>query len=76
MKDDTISKCDAEWSYSEVRRLAVLTREEMEEFEEKMARLAAARYCEFKVVSVLDYVSLHFFIVTACCAIHYAILTK
>lgn len=78
LKDDTISKCNAVWSYSEVRRLALLTPEEMEEFEEKMARLAAARYCEFKAVSVLDtcVCSLHFFIVTACCAIHYATLTK
>uniref|UniRef100_A0AAQ4S026 RING-type domain-containing protein n=1 Tax=Gasterosteus aculeatus aculeatus TaxID=481459 RepID=A0AAQ4S026_GASAC len=41
-------KCDAVWSYREVRRLAVLTPEEMQHFEENMARLAAAEYCEFK----------------------------
>lgn len=76
LKDDTISKCNVVWSYSEVRRLAVLTTEEMQDFEEKMARLAAARYCEFKAVSVLDCVSLHFFIVTACSAIHNATLMK
>ncbi|XP_071765234.1 E3 ubiquitin-protein ligase DDB_G0292642 [Centroberyx gerrardi] len=45
---DTYEKCDAEWSYQEVRRLAVLTAEEMQHFEENMARLAAAEYCEVK----------------------------
>ncbi|CAL8327581.1 unnamed protein product [Lota lota] len=40
--------CDAEWSYTEVRRLAVLTPEEMQQFEEKLARLAAAKFCDFK----------------------------
>uniref|UniRef100_A0A8C2Z1V6 RING-type domain-containing protein n=1 Tax=Cyclopterus lumpus TaxID=8103 RepID=A0A8C2Z1V6_CYCLU len=41
-------RCDAEWSYQEVRRLAVLTPEEMQYFEENIARLAATVYCEFK----------------------------
>lgn len=45
--------CDALWSYTEVRRLAVLTSEEMEYFEGKMARLAAAKYFEVKTVSSL-----------------------
>lgn len=45
-------KCDEVWSYEEVRRLAVLTVEEMQYFEENLARLAAAEYCEFKSVSV------------------------
>lgn len=44
-------KCGAEWSYQEVRRLAVLTTEEMEHFEKTMAALAAATYCEYKSVS-------------------------
>ncbi|KAF3837142.1 hypothetical protein F7725_004606 [Dissostichus mawsoni] len=48
LKDGTVKKCDKEWSYQEVRRLAVLTAEEMAYFEEKMARLAATEYCEFK----------------------------
>lgn len=41
-------KCGAEWSYQEVRRLAVLTTEEMEHFEKTMA---AFTYCEYKSVS-------------------------
>ncbi|KAM9836673.1 uncharacterized protein ACBR49_019114 [Aulostomus maculatus] len=48
LKEGTLQKCDAEWSYPEVRRLAVLTVEEMQYFEEHTARLAAAEYCEFK----------------------------
>ncbi|XP_044197463.1 probable E3 ubiquitin-protein ligase ARI5 [Thunnus albacares] len=48
LKDGTLHKCDAEWSYQEVRRLAVLTAEEMQYFEENIARLAATEYCEFK----------------------------
>lgn len=51
MKEGTLQKCDAEWSYVEVRRLAVLTTEEMQHFEETMARLSAVEYCEFKSVS-------------------------
>lgn len=53
LKNGTVTKCNAVWSYSEVRRLAVLSPEEMQHFEEKMAPLAAARYCEFKAVSDL-----------------------
>lgn len=52
LQDSTLQKCDEVWSYQEVRRLAVLTAEEMQYFEENMARLAAAEYCEFKSVSV------------------------
>lgn len=48
LKDGTLHKCDAQWSYQEVRRLAVLTVAEMQYFEEKIARLAATEYCEYK----------------------------
>ncbi|XP_070785992.1 probable E3 ubiquitin-protein ligase RNF144A-A isoform X1 [Enoplosus armatus] len=48
LKDGTLAKCDAVWPYQEVRRLAVLTTEEMQYFEERTARLAATKYCEFK----------------------------
>ncbi|KAM7002410.1 uncharacterized protein LKV04_003685 [Tautogolabrus adspersus] len=48
LKDGTLFKCDALWSYEEVRRLAVLTAEEMLYFEENIARMAATEYCEFK----------------------------
>ncbi|XP_049425010.1 E3 ubiquitin-protein ligase RNF19A [Epinephelus fuscoguttatus] len=48
LEDGTLQKCDEEWSYQEVRRLAVLTAEEMQYFEEKMALLAATEYCDFK----------------------------
>ncbi|XP_032439414.1 probable E3 ubiquitin-protein ligase ARI7 [Xiphophorus hellerii] len=48
LKDGTHHKCDALWSYQEVRRLAVLTAAEMQHFEENMARLAATEYCDFK----------------------------
>lgn len=43
--------CNKLWTYREVRRLADLSVEEMQYFEETMARLAAAEYCEFKPVS-------------------------
>ncbi|XP_030636784.1 ankyrin repeat and IBR domain-containing protein 1 [Chanos chanos] len=45
--EDTIQKCNAEWSYLEVRRLAVLTSDEQKHFEETVAVLAAAEYCEY-----------------------------
>ncbi|KAM9424199.1 putative E3 ubiquitin-protein ligase RNF144A-A [Pholidichthys leucotaenia] len=48
LKNGTLQKCDAVWPYQEVRRLAVLTAEEMQHFEEKIARMAAAEYCEYK----------------------------
>ncbi|XP_067257801.1 uncharacterized protein si:ch211-212k18.15 [Chanodichthys erythropterus] len=48
LKDDTLQRCNAEWPYVEVRRLAVLTQEEQSHFEETMAVLAAAEYCEHK----------------------------
>lgn len=51
LKEGTLKKCGAQWTYQEVRRLAVLTTEEMEHFEETLACLAAATYCEFKAVS-------------------------
>ncbi|TSL40964.1 hypothetical protein Baya_7043 [Bagarius yarrelli] len=48
LKDDqTTNRCGAEWKYSEVRRIAALTEEEQGHFEETMAHLAAAMYCEF-----------------------------
>ncbi|XP_044197359.1 E3 ubiquitin-protein ligase dbl4-like isoform X1 [Thunnus albacares] len=40
--------CNKLWSYQEVRRLADLSVEEMQHFEENIARLAAAEYCEIK----------------------------
>lgn len=43
--------CNKLWSYQEVRRLADLSVEEMQHFEETMARLAAAEYCEFQLVN-------------------------
>ncbi|XP_037832522.1 uncharacterized protein DDB_G0292642 isoform X2 [Kryptolebias marmoratus] len=39
-------QCNKEWSYQEVRRLADLNVEEMQHFEEMMARLALGEYCE------------------------------
>ncbi|CAB1421414.1 unnamed protein product [Pleuronectes platessa] len=48
LKNGTLKQCNEVWSYQEVRRLAVLTTEEMAYFEEKMARLAAEEYCEIK----------------------------
>lgn len=51
MEEDTLDKCGAEWSYTEIRKLAVLTAEEQAHFEETMAMLAAAEYCEYKTVS-------------------------
>uniref|UniRef100_A0A6Q2XLY9 RING-type domain-containing protein n=1 Tax=Esox lucius TaxID=8010 RepID=A0A6Q2XLY9_ESOLU len=45
---ETAEMCGAEWPYPEVRRLAVLTTEEMEHFEKTMADSAAATYCEYK----------------------------
>uniref|UniRef100_A0A3Q3JXP4 Uncharacterized protein n=1 Tax=Monopterus albus TaxID=43700 RepID=A0A3Q3JXP4_MONAL len=44
-------QCNELWPYKEVRRLADLSVKEMQEFEESMARLAAADYCEIKPVS-------------------------
>ncbi|TKS92944.1 hypothetical protein D9C73_027069 [Collichthys lucidus] len=40
--------CNKVWSYQEVRRLADLTVEEIQYFEENMARLAAAEYTEIQ----------------------------
>uniref|UniRef100_A0A8C1WJ28 Si:ch211-212k18.15 n=1 Tax=Cyprinus carpio TaxID=7962 RepID=A0A8C1WJ28_CYPCA len=48
LKEGTLQRCNAEWPYAEVRRLAVLTQEEQSHFEETMAVLAAAEYCEHK----------------------------
>ncbi|XP_067851562.1 probable E3 ubiquitin-protein ligase RNF144A-A [Heptranchias perlo] len=42
------NKCNKEWSYVEVRRHALLTDDEQQYFEEKVATLAAAKYCEYK----------------------------
>lgn len=46
-------QCNKLWTYREVRRLADLSAEEMQYFEETMARLAAADYCDFQPVSRL-----------------------
>ncbi|XP_030609168.1 E3 ubiquitin-protein ligase RNF19B-like isoform X1 [Archocentrus centrarchus] len=43
---DGTKQCNKVWSYQEVRRLADLTVEEMQHFEESMARLAVTEYCE------------------------------
>lgn len=40
------TRCNKPWPYQEVRRLADLTPEEMQYFEENIARLAAAEYSE------------------------------
>uniref|UniRef100_A0A8C4ZXP2 RING-type domain-containing protein n=1 Tax=Gadus morhua TaxID=8049 RepID=A0A8C4ZXP2_GADMO len=40
--------CGAVWDYTEVRRLALLTEEEMLDFEMTLGRLAAAQFCDFK----------------------------
>ena len=53
LKEGTLQKCDALWSYQEVRRLAVLTAEEMQHFEESIACIAAMEFCDYKPVSVL-----------------------
>lgn len=52
--EETMQQCGKVWSYQEVRRLAVLTAEEMQHFEKNIARLAASQYCDFKPVSVLQ----------------------
>ncbi|XP_047447929.1 uncharacterized protein LOC125012182 [Mugil cephalus] len=44
LEDDSL--CNEEWSYREVRRLADLNVEEMQYFEETIARLAASKYSE------------------------------
>uniref|UniRef100_A0A3Q3WW68 RING-type domain-containing protein n=1 Tax=Mola mola TaxID=94237 RepID=A0A3Q3WW68_MOLML len=49
LKEGTVQRCNAVWPYDEVRRLAVLTAEEMQYFEENIARMAAAEFCEFKM---------------------------
>ncbi|KPP67366.1 putative E3 ubiquitin-protein ligase RNF144A-A [Scleropages formosus] len=48
LKEGTVKKCGALWSYQEVRKLAVLTADEQKHFEEAMAALAAAEFCEYK----------------------------
>uniref|UniRef100_A0A3P8SZ51 Uncharacterized protein n=1 Tax=Amphiprion percula TaxID=161767 RepID=A0A3P8SZ51_AMPPE len=39
------TRCNKAWSYQEVRRLADLSVEEMQHFEDNMARMTAARHC-------------------------------
>lgn len=51
VKEDGTELCNEPWSYREVRRMADLSVEEMQEFEEKIAHLAAAQYCEIQSVS-------------------------
>ncbi|XP_059804314.1 uncharacterized protein DDB_G0292642-like [Hypanus sabinus] len=46
--DDTNEGCGKEWSYLEVCRHALLSVEERQDFEEKLATLAASSYCEYK----------------------------
>ncbi|XP_062239702.1 E3 ubiquitin-protein ligase RNF19A-like isoform X1 [Platichthys flesus] len=41
--------CNKQWSYKEVRRVAVLSVSEMRHFEETMARLAAADFCDIQL---------------------------
>ncbi|KAJ0055445.1 hypothetical protein NL108_003810, partial [Boleophthalmus pectinirostris] len=41
-------RCNKPWSYQEVRRLADLSVEEMQYFEENIARLAAAEHSEIQ----------------------------
>uniref|UniRef100_UPI00398EEB9C uncharacterized protein n=1 Tax=Pristiophorus japonicus TaxID=55135 RepID=UPI00398EEB9C len=47
LKEGTTEKCGQEWPYHEVRKLAALTAEEQRYFEETVAVLAAAEYCEY-----------------------------
>ncbi|XP_067850797.1 potential E3 ubiquitin-protein ligase ariadne-2-like [Heptranchias perlo] len=47
-KAGTVGKCGKEWSYPEVRRMALLTDKEREYFEETAAVLASAEYCILK----------------------------
>ncbi|XP_072896975.1 E3 ubiquitin-protein ligase DDB_G0292642-like isoform X2 [Hemitrygon akajei] len=46
--DDTDEVCGKEWCYVEVCRKALLSVEERQDFEEKLAILAASSYCEYK----------------------------
>ncbi|XP_064198314.1 E3 ubiquitin-protein ligase RNF19B [Anguilla rostrata] len=48
LRDGTLQKCGAQWTYQEVRKLAVLTATEQRHFEVTLAALAAAEYCECK----------------------------
>lgn len=43
--------CNKLWSYQEVRRLADLSVEEIAFFEDTMATLSAAAYCDIRQVS-------------------------
>lgn len=54
------AQCNKLWSYKEVRRLADLDTEEMQYFEENMARLAVAEYCEVQSVSSLKFIFILF----------------
>uniref|UniRef100_UPI00398E8D4C ankyrin repeat and IBR domain-containing protein 1-like n=1 Tax=Pristiophorus japonicus TaxID=55135 RepID=UPI00398E8D4C len=47
-KAGTSGKCGKEWSYPEVRKMALLTDDERKYFEEMTAVLAVAEYCIFK----------------------------
>ncbi|XP_019951054.1 E3 ubiquitin-protein ligase DDB_G0292642-like isoform X2 [Paralichthys olivaceus] len=40
--------CNKEWSYIEVRRLAILSVSEMKKFERTMARMTAAEHCDIQ----------------------------
>lgn len=51
--------CDVEWPFDEVRKMALLTPEEMEYFEKKLFSNAAKNYLEVKEVSSLSTVCHH-----------------
>lgn len=53
-------KCDKEWSYAEVRKMALLTPEEMEHFEKTMALNASKHFFDSKLVSIMLYQSWNF----------------
>ncbi|KAM3590385.1 uncharacterized protein V6R79_008539 [Siganus canaliculatus] len=48
VKKGTTETCNAVWSYLEVRKMALLTTEEMLYFEKNIARTAATKYSRFK----------------------------
>ncbi len=47
------TNCDVEWPYEEVCKMALLTPEEMEYFEEKLFSRVTTDYLDFKLVSIL-----------------------
>ena len=47
------TNCNVEWSFDEVSKMALLTPEEVEEFEKKIFSNAAKNFLDIKQVSVL-----------------------